>query len=162
MNKTFLFIVIAAFAAASDILSKNYIEAHFGINSSVAIIGDYLRFSPVHNTGSVFGGFQGNARFFHILQGIGILALFFYFIKFEEKNNYTVPAFAMIVGGALGNFSDKFFRPGVLDFIDMGIGNLRWFVYNVADIFIFFAIVILVLYYLTKDVGKNTGGKKEI
>ena len=47
-------------------------------------------------------------------------------------------AIAAILGGALGNFTDRFYgtTPGVVDFIDVRFGNFRWFIFNIADAFI--------------------------
>lgn len=122
------------------------------------IIGDYLRFTPVYNTGSVFGGFQGNPRVFHILQGIGIIVLSVYFWKSGTKSKLTTAGFALLLGGAIGNFSDKFFRKGVFDFIDMGLGNVRWFVYNLADVYIFTGIIIFMIYLFNEEKSKTPSG----
>lgn len=40
---------------------------------------------------------------------------------------------AIILGGALGNLIDRLFVQRVVDFVDVGIGDLRWPVFNVAD-----------------------------
>jgi signal peptidase II len=47
-----------------------------------------------------------------------------------------VVVFGLLIGGALGNLIDRVRFGYVIDFIDMGIGNLRWFTYNLADAFI--------------------------
>ena len=42
----------------------------------------------------------------------------------------------MIMGGALGNFSDRIRFSAVPDFIDFHFQDYHWFVFNIADIFI--------------------------
>jgi signal peptidase II len=51
----------------------------------------------------------------------------------------------LIVGGAIGNLADRIRLKYVIDFIDMGIGNLRWFTYNLADAFVVVSAVLLII-----------------
>ena len=44
--------------------------------------------------------------------------------------------FSMIIGGSIGNFSDRIYYSSVPDFIDLHLNNFHWFIFNVADIFI--------------------------
>ena len=53
--------------------------------------------------------------------------------------------FSLIIGGALGNFYDRVFFKAVPDFIDIHYGNVHWFTFNVADIFITFGIICLII-----------------
>ena len=79
----------------------------------------------------------------------------FIFIIGNEKNAYDKYGdsvdfeglekigFSMIIGGSLGNISDRIYYSSVPDFIDFNINNFHWFIFNVADIFITVGIVIL-------------------
>ena len=51
----------------------------------------------------------------------------------------------MIMGGALGNFSDRIFYGAVPDFIDFHYENFHWFIFNVADIFITIGVISLII-----------------
>ncbi|HMA65467.1 MAG TPA: signal peptidase II, partial [Chitinispirillaceae bacterium] len=54
----------------------------------------------------------------------------------------------------LGNLSDRFLHPskGVVDFIKMGISEQHyWPIYNFADIYVTFGVIILMLCFLTED-----------
>jgi signal peptidase II len=42
-------------------------------------------------------------------------------------------ALGLASGGAAGNLVDRFHRYGVVDFIDIGVGNVRFWTFNVAD-----------------------------
>ena len=50
----------------------------------------------------------------------------------------------MIMGGALGNFSDRIRFSAVPDFIDFHIQDYHWFVFNIADIFITLGVICLI------------------
>ena len=44
-------------------------------------------------------------------------------------------ALGLVAGGAAGNLVDRIRSPrGVVDFLDIGLGTLRWPTFNVADI----------------------------
>jgi signal peptidase II len=51
--------------------------------------------------------------------------------------------FGMILGGALGNLADRIWLGVVIDFIDIGIGELRWPVFNVADMGVTLGVLVL-------------------
>ena len=82
---------------------------------------------------------------FQILTGVSIVFLIIYFIKIPDKNNLFIWSVSFILGGAFGNFTDRFFRHGVVDFIDMGIDNHRWPAYNIADSSISVGAVLLII-----------------
>jgi signal peptidase II len=43
-------------------------------------------------------------------------------------------ALGLVCGGAVGNLIDRIRSPaGVVDFVDVGVGDLRWPTFNVAD-----------------------------
>ena len=81
---------------------------------------------------------QGHAWIFQILTGFAILFLIYYYYRSPEGSLVFTLAIAAILGGALGNFTDRFYgaTPGVVDFIDVRFGQFRWFIFNVADAFI--------------------------
>jgi len=49
----------------------------------------------------------------------------------------------LLIGGAIGNLIDRVAFGYVLDFIDIGVGNLRFWTFNIADAGISLGIVIL-------------------
>ncbi|MEO5374425.1 MAG: signal peptidase II [Alphaproteobacteria bacterium] len=42
-------------------------------------------------------------------------------------------ALGFIIGGAIGNAIDRYRHDGVVDFLDVHVGNLHWPAFNVAD-----------------------------
>ncbi len=75
---------------------------------------------------------------------IGAVIITLLFISFtSEKIDKFI--FALIIGGALGNFYDRLVYKAVPDFIDIHYGNFHWFTFNVADIFISIGVFIFIL-----------------
>ena len=68
-------------------------------------------------------------------------------------------ALLMIFGGALGNLYDRMSFKAVPDFIDFYIGDLHWFIFNVADIFISIGVIVMIIYELI-DNNKNNVDQK--
>ena len=52
---------------------------------------------------------------------------------------------SFILGGAVGNVYDRFTYFAVPDFIDFHVGNMHWFTFNFADIFISLGIFAMVI-----------------
>jgi signal peptidase II len=57
----------------------------------------------------------------------------------------------MILAGALGNLTDRLRQGEVVDFVSVGIGDLRWPTFNVADSAVVMGILILVAYLTLAD-----------
>ena len=51
-----------------------------------------------------------------------------------------------IFGGSIGNIFDRIYYTAVPDFIDFHINNFHWFVFNIADIFISFGVICLIIF----------------
>jgi signal peptidase II len=65
----------------------------------------------------------------------------------------------MIIGGALGNLHDRIFFNAVPDFIDLHVGNIHWFIFNVSDIFITFGVICIIILELINN-NKNNSDEK--
>jgi signal peptidase II len=63
-----------------------------------------------------------------------------------KKPGYKRYFLLMVFGGALGNLYDRIFFKAVPDFIDFHVGDFHWFIFNVADIFITFGVILLILF----------------
>jgi len=61
---------------------------------------------------------------------------------------------ASILGGAIGNLTDRVRLGYVIDFVDGGIGDLRWYTFNVADAAISCALLLLILVSLRPSLAR--------
>lgn len=98
----------------------------------VPIVGDVLRLVLRFNTGAAFSVAWGGPTVLLVFNLVASVLLFFYMLRM--KSTRVMLFLGLILGGAIGNTIDRVFRGPVTDFIDMGIGTLRWPVFNVADI----------------------------
>jgi len=97
------------------------------------ILGEALRLTLTQNTGAAFGLFPGARASFiaiSLVAGAGLV----YANHVLGRGDARRPLLALVLGGNLGNLADRLRLGHVVDFIDMGIGTLRWPVYNLADV----------------------------
>lgn len=140
------FVALAGGIIVADQLVKQWVVANVAFGSAVQILGDYVRIWPVHNSGALFGLFRNQAYLFAALS-IGVVALIVWFHGRSVVTNgwFATLALGLLLGGAVGNLADRLRLGYVVDFVDMGIGDLRFYTYNVADAAISTALVLLIL-----------------
>jgi signal peptidase II len=100
------------------------------------VLGNTLRFTLVYNPGAAFGLNLGpqSRWIFAVLTLVALVILGRLYRSTAVGNSPRVAALALVCAGAVGNLIDRlrsFF--GVVDFIDVGIGDSRWPTFNVAD-----------------------------
>jgi signal peptidase II len=130
-----------------DRTTKLYILKLAEVEASVDIyIAPYLNLFLIWNKGIAFGLFSIDANIIYnsitILIGFIIITILFMLLKSNNMKRYF---FALVVGGALGNFYDRIVYTAVPDFIDLHFYDFHWFVFNVADIFITIGVFCLIL-----------------
>ncbi len=100
------------------------------------VLGNGVRFTLVHNPGAAFGLHLGQySRWIFMALTAGALVILsrLYQATRREEVARTL-ALALVCGGAVGNLLDRIRSSvGVVDFIDVGIGDMRWPTFNVAD-----------------------------
>ena len=147
-NRTFFFnlsIVIIIFII--DRISKIHVINLFNtLNDHQIFITPFLNLYLIWNEGIAFGllSFESKEIYNFITFFIAIIniIIIYIFIKIDDVRRYF---FSMILGGSLGNLFDRFLYNAVPDFIDFHIGNLHWFIFNPADIFITIGVFCLIL-----------------
>lgn len=124
----------------SKLLIVNFLTP---FDSPTNVIGSFLRFKLTYNPYGVFSIPFGPNILYYIFSVIGVIILTYIGLSVKEKIRVIV--FGIIIGGAIGNIFDRVRLDYVIDFIDMGIGNLRWFTYNFADAFITVGAIFLLI-----------------
>ena len=137
----FIIVIIIFFL---DRFSKLKILNQFSEN--IHYINNFINFDLIWNTGIGFGLLSFNSSLFYnlvsILIGLVVLILIYIFLISEK---YEKLIYALIIGGAFGNFYDRLVYKAVPDFIDLHYNNFHWFTFNVADIFITLGILAFIL-----------------
>ncbi|KFD20604.1 MULTISPECIES: signal peptidase II [Tatumella] len=120
----------------ADFASKQWIMAHMQLHETRALFPS-LNLFYAHNYGAAFsfladkGGWQ---RWFFAGIAIAIaIALVVMMYRNRASQRLTNIAYALIIGGALGNLLDRFWHGFVVDFIDFYVGNWHFATFNIAD-----------------------------
>ena len=147
-----IFLGLAVLVVVVDQLTKSWIAATLAPGASMSVVGDSLRLVNGQNNGALFGLFRDNAAIFGIIS-IVVVGLIVAYHARAGRNPYLSVALGLLLGGALGNMTDRLRLGYVVDFVDAGIGSLRWYTFNVADAAISCAILMLILLAVRPSLG---------
>ena len=139
-KENFYFLIIIFLIFSIDRYSKIKIINNFSGTSFY--LNDFLNLNLLWNTGIGFGILSSTTGYIYnsISLLIGLIVIFLLLFSLRS-DNFDKVIFAMIIGGALGNFYDRLVFKAVPDFIDLHYGSLHWFTFNIADIFITIGII---------------------
>jgi len=143
-RRTAFVIAAVAVIVAIDQAAKAW-AVHALADGPKLVIGHTVELELTRNGGSAFSRFQGLTPVLAI--GAVIVSIVLARVLHGARDRVLVVALALVLGGALGNLADRFFRaPGflrghVVDFVAVG----WWPVFNVADSCITVGAILLVL-----------------
>ena len=154
-TKKSYFAILAIIVFLFDQTSKDFIRKNYILYTKTEI-NNYINIINLKNKGIAFGLFNNNTDIvFYTLLMISILVciLLLHYI-FKTTNNINNIAASLVLGGALGNISDKLLYKGVTDFIDIHLNNLHWPAFNIADSSIFLGVLIYIIYNKKEQLNK--------
>lgn len=126
-------LVVAVLAFLIDLGSKLLVVARLENHAAIKVIGDVVTFQVIRNSGAAFGMGQALTVVFTMIASAVIVVIWRI-----ARRLYSLPwaiALGLLLGGALGNLTDRLFRsPGVfrghvVDFISVQ----HFAVFNLAD-----------------------------
>lgn len=145
MKKYKKIILITLLVLFFDLISKVIITHIMLPNTSVSLLGNFFKLTLVHNYGAAWS-ILTNKVIFLILISIFALIILLYMIKKEKKltiiNNLY---YGLIIGGILGNLSNRLFLGYVIDFLDFNIFGYDFPIFNLADSAIVISIILMIV-----------------
>lgn len=123
------------------------------------VVGETVRFNLTFNTTAAMGLPAGKygKELLGIISLIVVGFLGLWYRRSGARNALLSGALALLIAGALGNAWERLLSPrGVVDFIDIGLGGLRFWTFNVADIAITLGACFLVVFYW-REGGRTAG-----
>ena len=139
----------AGITLVADLLSKIWALAALG-DGDIDVVWK-LRFHLVSNTGFAFSTGQGLGPVLGLVAIV--IAVLLWRTRVAITSTWATIAVGLVMGGALGNLTDRVFRGsgwlrgGVVDFIDLQF----WPVFNIADSAIVVGVSALIAYFLLED-----------
>lgn len=137
-------------ALAADQVSKLAVLHFFKLGQSVTLIPGFLYFTYIQNPGAAFGFLASTQAFwripfFIVITFLAGLVVFAYQRFLPPEKKAARFALGLIWGGAVGNFVDRLLYGKVVDFIDVGVQQYRWPVFNLADSCICVGLALMIL-----------------
>ena len=132
-----IFWVAALVVIALDLATKLIAEATLLLTPGIPVIGDWFQLRLVYNRGAAFGLHVGpySRWVFFGVAVVAVLVLNRMSVQTSAGDWFRQLALGLVAGGAAGNLIDRIRSGrGVVDFLDVGVGSLRWPTFNLADI----------------------------
>jgi signal peptidase II len=148
-----LFIGIAFAVVVLDQLSKAWVIANVAPGSSVQLVGEFLRLIHSKNNGALFGLFGSSAPVLAVASVV-VISLIVWFHARSGRNLLISIALGLLLGGAIGNLIDRLRLGYVVDWVDGGIGDIRFWTFNVGDAAISVALLLLLASILWPALGR--------
>lgn len=136
MKRGALYLGLALTVLGCDHATKLGAEIHLSKSAPVPIVRGVLDLQLAHNHDMGFGLLRavpvGARRW--LLLGAGVLMMFglgaIWYARRRRAGGLELTAYALLVGGGLGNLLDRAARGYVVDFVHVA----HWPIFNVADV----------------------------
>jgi len=154
-----------------DQLSKALVAKSMQMGESIPALDNFFKLTYVLNPGGAFGTKLGGNLFYTALSVLAILIAGYFFLKSKREDKLLQIAFALVLGGALGNLVDRFRLGKVIDFLDFDFINIRippfkfgfidfsgfylerWPIFNIADASVTIGMILILWYVLRPHEG---------
>lgn len=151
-----LFWVTAIVVIIVDFVTKQLALTHLQPGYPREVIGDVVRFTLAFNPGAAFSMSVGPPAVSRVVFGaFAAIALFVLWRLYRSSlpgEKMKVLACALAFAGAAGNLIDRIRSTrGVVDFIDIGVEDVRFWTFNVADSAVSVGAVLLAIVLWQED-----------
>jgi signal peptidase II len=132
-------LLVLALCVGCDQAAKIVARVELSNSDPVSFMNGLVRFEYAENSGaflSLGSRLPPQARFFFLVVMVGgLLSVGLGLTIFSDRLSLRQKAvLALAVGGGLGNLIDRVANGVVVDFMSLGIGNLRTGIFNLADV----------------------------
>lgn len=131
-----LFWTAAVLVVLLDVATKLLAERYLTLHVPHPVFGDIARLTLAYNPGAAFSMHLGpySRYIFGAFAAVALVILWRLYRHTTRRDVPRVLALGLAWGGASGNLIDRFrSSAGVVDFIDIGVGDVRFWTFNVAD-----------------------------
>jgi signal peptidase II len=130
----------------TDCASKRVVESRLHLGVPRPVVGETVRFTLSYNTNAAMGFPLGGRLVLSALSVVALIVVGVWYHRSRPADRLRVIGVALVTGGALGNLLDRLrSAAGVVDFIDVGVRDVRFWTFNVADMGITIGAVLLML-----------------
>ena len=161
-----LAVAAAALMVLADQASKRWAEGELRARGSRALLGGTVVLRHAANHGIVFGLYKGHLHprkqtllTLYSAACSAVLALVLAMRSLRQRAAGGVDIMTVgltaLLAGSVGNLWDRATRGWVVDFIDVGLGDLRWPAFNLADLYLGAGLVLCLVGLLRSARGST-------
>lgn len=172
MKRTILRILVILLVISINIGCDQYTKHLAGKSlrgaGTVAVIGDYFVLRYAENRGAFLSIFSGMPKAIRILVLLILPAIALTWMTFFLIYSRTIPwrylvPLSCLPGGGISNVMiDRLFNNGyVIDFMNIGIGNIRSGIFNFADLSIIIGCCAMLVYAFKRKSGSPQGNNTQ-
>jgi signal peptidase II len=115
-----------------DLATKSAIRAYVPLAGEIKLL-PFFSIVHVQNTGVAFGLFQNRNTLLILVGGAVMAAIITIGVRLIKQDRFSGLVMATVVGGAIGNLTDRVVFGRVTDFLDFYVASWHWPAFNVAD-----------------------------
>ena len=156
-----IWVILVAALISLDQLTKIYFANTIALGNAI-FVTDWFNLVHVLNTGAAFS-FLANADGWQrpLLIGVSFLVIFPVTLVCLSKKAESIERWAggLVVAGGTSNLLDRIQTGAVVDFLDLHWRGWHWPAFNLADSYIFCAVVVWVLLLRNTAPAQETSAK---
>lgn len=153
-NKKWIIYVIASVVVIIDQIVKLVVKNTMDLYQIIIVIPNFFNFTYIKNTGAAFSFMKDKLSLLIIIGAICLGSLIYYIHKENNFNSLTIISIGIILGGVIGNFIDRIFCHGVIDYLSFKIFGYNFPIFNIADIGITVGIILFIIEVLFVEKGR--------
>lgn len=137
-----------------DQITKQIVNSSILYGDSIKIIKNFFYLTHAQNKGAAFSILQGKT-FMFIIIAVFFLLYLFKIIKEEKKlSRLNIISYGLLIGGIIGNLTDRIVYGYVVDFFDFKIFNYAFPIFNIADMAMVIGTIIMI-YIIIREWWNN-------
>ena len=140
-------LALAAAIVLADQGIKGWIAAQFPLGASQAVM-PFFNLVHLLNDGAAFSmlaGAGGWQRYVFIALTSAVSGVLAFRLLQGVANRWEGWGYGLLLGGALGNLTDRVTRGAVVDYLDLHAGGWRWPAFNLADTVLCLSVLVLLV-----------------
>jgi signal peptidase II len=146
---------VLATLVLGDCTTKELVVAELAGNPGPhPLVGEWVRLTLAYNPGATMNLSLGSSSrlVFTLVALAAVIILLQLYRRTPSDGVLRATSLALVAGGALGNLIDRVRSArGVVDFIDIGFGDTRFWTFNLADIGVTAGVLLLAFVLWRED-----------
>ncbi len=148
--------IVTTLSLLADLVSKKFFFDDLYPSSQIVLIPGFFQLRPIWNPGVAFGMIPWAKDILLWLLPLLVLLIIFFSYQQRKGPRFDLMCLACILGGAIGNYTDRLVHGQVRDFIDVTFGSFYDFpVFNIADACISCSVFLMLLAGILRERAKT-------